>query len=97
MVWTIREMLCFKTKPAALGVCEVIFPIFRSFIAKENVSKKRLSDRSVANIIKRRIEMIGLDPGNYSGHSLRAGFATSASIAGFPMFKKNVTDKYFKD
>jgi integrase len=59
-------------------------PVFRSFKSKEKLSEKRLSDRSVANIIKRWVGAIGLDPADYSGHSLRAGFATSASNAGFP-------------
>jgi integrase len=30
---------------------------------------------------------VGFDPAGYSGHSLRAGFATSATRAGIPTFK----------
>ena len=37
-----------------------------------------LSDRSVAQIVKRRAEAAGFDPSLFSGHSLRAGFVTSA-------------------
>lgn len=44
---------------------------------------KHLSDRAVARIVKFRVARAGLDPHNYSGHSLRAGFATSASLAGW--------------
>ena len=29
----------------------------------------------------------GMDPMGYSGHSLRAGFATSAAMAGVPIWK----------
>jgi site-specific recombinase XerD len=42
------------------------------------VTSDRLSDRSVAQIIKLRAEVAGFDPTMFSGHSLRAGFVTSA-------------------
>ena len=41
-----------------------------------------LSDKAVALIVKRRAEDAGLDPQRFSGHSLRAGLATSAAAAG---------------
>lgn len=41
-----------------------------------------LSDKAVALIVKRRAEAAGLDPERFSGHSLRAGLATSAAAAG---------------
>ncbi len=34
----------------------------------------------VVRIVKRYAEAVGLDPSKYSGHSLRAGFVTSAAI-----------------
>jgi Phage integrase family len=46
-----------------------------------------LSASAVATIIKQRATQIGLDPRRYSGHSLRAGFATSAAGAGLPVWK----------
>lgn len=46
------------------------------------VEAKRLSARSVANIIKAHVEAVGLDPTIFSGHSLRSGFVTSALQAG---------------
>ncbi len=33
----------------------------------------------IARIVKRYAEAVGLDPSKYSGHSLRAGFVTSAA------------------
>lgn len=42
----------------------------------------RLSDKGVARTVKRAAEAAGLDPTRYSGHSLRAGLATSAASAG---------------
>ncbi len=41
-----------------------------------------LSDRAVAEVIKRRARDAGLDYQDYSGHSLRAGLATAAAQAG---------------
>jgi site-specific recombinase XerD len=36
------------------------------------------ANRSVAQIVKNRAEVAGFDPTLFSGHSLRAGFVTSA-------------------
>jgi site-specific recombinase XerD len=41
-----------------------------------------ISDKSVALIIKRYAEKVGLDSSKYSGHSLRSGFATTAAEFG---------------
>jgi len=59
-------------------------PLFRSIDRHGNVSATRLSDRAVSLIIKRAAERAGLDPTIYSGHSLRAGFATTAAANGAP-------------
>ena len=47
-----------------------------------SIAVRHLSGRAIAQIIKRRACAVGLDPDLYSGHSLRAGFATSAAAAG---------------
>ncbi|PTX47848.1 phage integrase family protein [Melghirimyces profundicolus] len=44
--------------------------------------EKALSTRSIANVVKRYAEKIGLDPARFSGHSLRAGGMTTAYLAG---------------
>ena len=41
-----------------------------------------MSGFAVALIVKRYAGAVGLEKGSYSGHSLRAGLATSAAIAG---------------
>jgi integrase len=48
---------------------------------------KRLSGEAVSLIVRDRIGAAGFDPQGYSGHSLRAGFATSATRAGVSTFK----------
>jgi integrase len=57
-------------------------PVFRALDRFQRVQMARLSDKSVARIVKRRAFAVGLDPTRYAGHSLRAGLATSAAAAG---------------
>ena len=56
-------------------------PLFRSITRHGRVGG-RLSGYAVALIVKRHSSAAGLEQGAYSGHSLRAGLATSAAIAG---------------
>jgi len=56
-------------------------PVFRS-IDRHGRIGAALSAQSVALIVKRHAEAAGLDPQEFAGHSLRAGFLTSAAEAG---------------
>ena len=47
----------------------------------------RLSDHAIAVIVKRRALAAGINPEAVSGHSLRSGFVTSASLAGANLLK----------
>ncbi|WP_131116632.1 site-specific integrase [Lichenihabitans psoromatis] len=62
-------------------------PVFRSIAKGGHVSPLALSDRSVADIIKRWVAVAKFDPTLFSGHSMRAGFATSALASGADPFK----------
>ena len=57
-------------------------PLFTRFSKGSKITKVRLTDQSVALIIKEYLLKAGIDNKNYSGHSLRSGFATSAAEAG---------------
>ena len=57
-------------------------PLFRRFIKGSKLSNNRLTDQTVALIIKEYLKLAGIDNKNYSGHSLRSGFATSAAESG---------------
>ena len=57
-------------------------PLFRRFIKGSKLSEKRLTDQTVALLIKEYLQLAGIDSKNYSGHSLRSGFATSAAESG---------------
>lgn len=62
-------------------------PIFRSVSRHGAVSESRLSPEAVSLIVKRRVCAVGIRSDDYSGHSLRAGFATSAVQAGVATWK----------
>jgi len=57
-------------------------PLFRRFTKGLNLSVNRLTDQTVALLIKEYLKLAGIDSKNYSGHSLRSGFATSAAESG---------------
>src|ERR1019366_4458494 len=57
-------------------------PVFRSINRHGHVKAGRLSGIDVARVVKKLVDRAGLDASKYAGHSLRAGHATSAAIAG---------------
>jgi site-specific recombinase XerD len=62
-------------------------PIFRPINKAGTVAAERLTDRSVANIVKAYAGRAGFDASLFSGHSLRSGFLTSAAAKGASIFK----------
>ena len=54
--------------------------VFQTLLRGGEVSGRALDPGDVARIVKRYTQKIGLDPREYSGHSLRAGFVTSAAV-----------------
>lgn len=61
--------------------------IFRSVRKGGSLSVDPLTDHAVALILKRRAKAAGLDPTLFSGHSLRAGFVTTALESGSDVLK----------
>ena len=57
-------------------------PLFRRFSKGSKLTVNRLTDQTVALLIKKYLKMAGINNENYSGHSLRSGFATSAAESG---------------
>lgn len=55
-------------------------PLFRSFTLRREMLETPIGGRDVANLVKALTTKARLD-GDFSGHSLRAGFATSAAAA----------------
>ncbi len=62
-------------------------PVFRPVTRRGHVLSGQISGDSIASIVKQRVRAIGLDPARYSGHSLRAGFVTSAATGGAPAWR----------
>jgi integrase len=57
-------------------------PLFRAVNRHGKLQPDALTPQSVARIVKKLAQRAGLDSAKYAGHSLRAGHATSAAIAG---------------
>lgn len=62
-------------------------PLFRPVNRHGYVLARRLSGEAVSLIIKERVVAANIEKSGYSGHSLRAGFATSAAMAGASTWK----------
>ena len=57
-------------------------PIFRRFSKGSSLTDKRLTDQSVVLLIKKYLNLAGIENKNFAGHSLRSGFATVAAESG---------------
>jgi integrase len=62
-----------------------------------HVHNLRLSGEAVSLVIRERAAASGLDPAGYSGHSLRAGFATSAAQSGVPAWRIKAQTRHASD
>ena len=70
-------LACSKTESGA---------VFRAVTRYDTVSRKALCGHSVALIVKEAVwRLKGAEAAQYSGHSTRAGFVTSAVVAGVPL------------
>ena len=56
--------------------------LFRVMNRHGQVLDRRLSSEAVGIVVKRYVAWLGYDVEDFAGHSLRAGFATSAAAAG---------------
>jgi integrase len=70
-------------------------PLFRR-ISNDGkvVTSEPMSDRSVARVVQARVAAAGLDPTKFAGHSLRAGFLTSAARSGASVFKMREVSRH---
>lgn len=59
-------------------------PLFRSISRADRAKASRLCDRDVARVIQTAVALAGYEGSTFGGHSLRAGFATTAGRAGIP-------------
>lgn len=57
-------------------------PVFRSVRRYGQLQAERLTDQTVADVVKRYAAAVGLDARKFAGHSLRAGLVTQAAMNG---------------
>lgn len=62
-------------------------PIFRAVNKHDQVSERALTAQSVSLIVKAAVEAVGGDPTIVSGHSLRAGYVTTAAMVGLQPYQ----------
>jgi integrase len=90
-----REALVIWASKAGLKPGE---PVFRPIDRRHIISADRLTDRSVSRIIKSRVRALAFLRGRseseadelvalFSGHSMRAGYATSAAAKDVPSYR----------
>jgi len=82
---SLRAVEAVKAWLEAAGIAEG--PLFRPVAKGGRVLAEALTAESVANIVKAYAKRAGFDPGEFAGHSLRAGFLTSAAEHGASIFK----------
>jgi site-specific recombinase XerD len=68
--------------------------LFRQVHRGGHVRPEGIAGRVVAEIVKQYAERAGLDPQEFSGHSLRAGFVTSAAESGASILKIQETSRH---
>jgi site-specific recombinase XerD len=84
----LRPLQALREWLDASGISEG--PLFRAIGKGGRLLPGRLTDQSVAAIVKKCARRAGLDATTFSGHSLRAGFVTSALESGADLL--NVMD-----
>jgi site-specific recombinase XerD len=57
-------------------------PIFRGVNRHGKIGAERLTDQTVARVVKKALSLSGINSKEYAGHSLRAGLATQAARGG---------------
>ncbi|WP_046470566.1 site-specific integrase [Allosalinactinospora lopnorensis] len=57
-------------------------PLFPAVSRHGHPAQRPISGRAIADLVKRYARRAGLDPSDFSGHSLRSGFATQAALGG---------------
>lgn len=81
----VRPVSCVKAWLQAAGLKDGY--LFRTMRRGGNLRGERMHHSDIPRLVKKYAAMIGLDPACYAGHSLRAGFVTSAAVHGARLHK----------
>jgi integrase len=88
----LRPLAALREWLAAAGIASG--PLFRSINKAGRVSTEGLSGRTAANLVKQYAALAGLKAEDFSGHSLRAGFITSAAATGATVWKMQAVSRH---
>ncbi len=80
--WLSLRAAALDLAPALSAAERGTRPLFCAVTKSGRLTGEALSDKAVARLNKQAAEAAGLDPAQFSGHSLRAGLATAAGNAG---------------
>ena len=78
--------------------------VFRGIKRNDSLNEK-ITGKTINDIVKRRIKLIGLNPDNYGAHSLRSGFITECIEQGISLEQamrfsghrsRNIAHKYYR-
>lgn len=69
-------------------------PLFRRLTRGDVPMAAPMSDRAVARLVQRAAAGAGLDPRQFAGHSLRAGFLTESAARGATIFKMQEVSRH---
>jgi integrase len=72
-------------------------PLFRPVNKAGAIGAWRLGDSAIAKIVKKRCGAAGLEAGDFSGHSLRAGCVTSAAEVGLAEYAIKMHTRHRSD
>ena len=89
----IRPVEAVQTWLQAAGISDGL--LFRAVHRGGRVKSWGLRGQDVALIVKARAAQAGLDPAEFSGHSLRAGFVTSTAKTGASILKIRIIYRKF--
>jgi integrase len=89
----IRPVALLDTWLDAAGI--TAGPVFRRISrCGTKVHDSAMAAQAVAHIVQARVAAAGYDPARFGGHSLRAGFLTSAARAGASVFKMKEVSRH---
>jgi integrase len=72
-------------------------PLFRPVTKGGRAAERSISCAAIARVVKQRVSEVGRDPTFYSGHSLRAGFATESARLGVPKWRIKAQTGHLSD
>jgi integrase len=69
-------------------------PVFRAVKLGGKISEHAMKGDAVARVMKKHCRRLGIDPTNYSAHSLRAGLITSSAEANANIFRIQLVSRH---